>query len=194
MKIGVYGGTFDPIHIAHLIIAEHTRQELALDKLLIIPCSYPPHKAPGMTSAAHHRFRMVQLAIAGNPYLDISDLEIQREGKSFTILTLQALTALYRLDASRLFLVIGADNLLEIHSWRDPEKIFSMSTVVVAGRPNYHAVDGLPAFARHYRHLQTPLMDISSTLVRTRVKEKKSIKYLVPRTVQEYIEQNHLYS
>jgi nicotinate-nucleotide adenylyltransferase len=194
VKIGVYGGTFDPIHVAHLIIAEHARQELALDKLLIMPCSLPPHKEPGKTSAAQHRYQMVRLAIAGNPYLDVSDLEMQRKGKSFTVITLQALTKLYQLDASQLFLIIGADNLVDIRTWRKPEKIFSQSTVVVAVRPHYQPAEDLPAFARNYVHLQTPLMELSSTLVRNLVREKKSIKYLVPWAVEEYIEQNHLYS
>jgi nicotinate-nucleotide adenylyltransferase len=194
VKIGVYGGTFDPIHVAHLIIAEHARQELALDKLLIMPCSLPPHKEPGKTSAAQHRYQMVRLAIAGNSFLDVSDLEMQRKGKSFTVITLQALTKLYQLDASRLFLIIGADNLVDIRTWRKPEKIFSQSTVVVAGRPHYQPAEDLPAFARNYYLLQTPLMELSSTLVRNLVREKKSIKYLVPWAVEEYIEQNHLYS
>jgi len=191
LKIGLYGGTFDPVHIAHLILAERVRETLQLQELLFIPCATPPHKGGRRITPAHHRLEMLRLAIAGNDYFKVSDIEIQRGGISYTVDTLEALTKQLRLNKENLFLIIGADNLKEIHTWKNPERIFQLATVVAVQRPAYS--DNARVSEFDVIRVKAPLLEISSSDIRMAVREGKSIKYLVPIEVENYIYQNKLY-
>ncbi len=187
-KIGVYGGTFDPIHIAHLIVAEIAREQCGLDKVIFMPCAVPPHKEMGGVSEARHRYNMVRLAVSDHPDFSVSDMEIKRGGTSYTIDTLRQLSAHFSLDPSQLFLIIGADSLADIDTWKEPEEIFRQATPVVAGRPGIKLPQNRNVFV-----LRTPLLEISSTRLRSAVGNGSSIRYLVPAAVENYIDRHHLY-
>jgi len=192
-RIGLYGGTFDPIHIAHLFVAEKAREEMLLDRVIFMPSANPPHKLKRIITPTEHRFEMVQLAVADNPAFQVSRLEIDRGGKSFTVDTLQQLSENYHLTKDDLFMIVGADSLLDLKNWRLPEKIIQLCTLVVAGRPNYFH-SNIPDFIKNIVYLQTPMLEISSSRLREWARAGKSIKYLVPAKVEEYIKQHHLYA
>lgn len=191
MKLGLYGGTFDPIHIAHLILAERVRESLNLDKLLFIPCAVPPHKGGRAVSPAHHRLAMLQMAIHDNKFFDASDIEIERGGVSYTVDTLEELSQKYSLERDDLFLIVGADNLLEIDTWKNPRRIISLSQLVAVGRPDFRIDKGKVPF--DFIKIDAPLLQISSSNIRQMVREGKSIKYLVTPQVEQYIFRHHLY-
>jgi nicotinate-nucleotide adenylyltransferase len=193
-RLGVLGGTFDPIHYGHLQIAEEARERFALDAVLFIPTGEPPHKPAGQANA-EQRFLMAELATADNPRFAVSRLEIDRPGPSYTADTLEALRARYP-EAAR-YLIIGADMAMDFPAWREPERILGLARIVAATRP------GVPE-ARLRRHLAAPAMqavellvapglDISSTELRRRVAEGKSLRYLTPDPVVGFIEKEGLY-
>jgi nicotinate-nucleotide adenylyltransferase len=186
--IGVLGGTFDPPHIGHLILAQSAYEELRLDKVVFVPAAIQPHKMNKISSPAEIRYRMLQLAIAEDSRFQISDIEISRPGISYTIDTLTKLRQIY-VDA-RLYLLIGADNIADIATWKDPEKIFTLCEVAAALRPEF--VPSGP-YADHVLVFDMPAVQVSSTLIRKKVQEGLSIKYLVPPGVEEYVRQNRLY-
>jgi len=192
-RYGILGGTFDPIHIGHLIAAQASKESLSLDRVLFLPAAHPPHKRSDSVTPYAARRDMVNLAIQGNPSFEISDLEAQRPDPSYTVRTLKDLRRDYPPDRFELFLLIGADSLLEFGTWRDPEIIFSEITVAVFARPGYD-VSTAPKIFRDKAHwVPMPLIDISSTEIRERVRSNRSIRYLVPKEVEEYIAQNGLY-
>ena len=192
MLLGLYGGTFDPIHLAHLIIAESVRNQLNLDLVLFMPCAVPPHKIDRAMAAAEHRLRMIELAIAGNTSFRVSDLELERGGISYTVDTLQALREQYRLQHDELFLILGADNLRDIKFWRSPQMIVNLCQLVVIERPQIK-IKRLPAFVKKVIPVASPLLEISATAIRAMVRKGRSIRYLVPDAVAEYIQKNKLY-
>jgi nicotinate-nucleotide adenylyltransferase len=185
MRIGVFGGTFNPPHLGHLIVAESAKEALSLDTVLFIPCASPPHKSSRSLVDAECRFEMVKLAISGNSSFQASDIEIQRGGRSYTIDTLRALTALY--PKAQFYLLIGIDNLLELHTWREPEEIFGLAEVVAVNRPGFTPADVRKDYLRRVTSLRYPNIDISSSEIRRKAKMGKSIKYLVPSAVESYI-------
>jgi len=185
MKVGVFGGTFNPPHTGHLIVAETARESLGLDKVIFIPCSLPPHKTTKSLVDADRRLEMVSLAIAGNPYFEVSDIELQRGGKSYTVDTLRALTALY--PRAQLYLLLGIDNLIELHTWREPEEIFALAEVIAINRPGFDPSSVRKEYLRRVTFLRSPNIDISSSEIRRKAKAGKSIKYLVPSVVEAYI-------
>ncbi len=191
MKIGIYGGTFDPIHIAHLIIAERARYELNLDFLYFVPSYIPPHKTEKNISSSEHRLHMVKIAVADNPHLKVSDYEVSKKGTSYTVDTLKYFSQEYQLKPEELFLIMGADNLQDFDQWKNPEVIQSISQLVVAGRPqnNKAHTPNFPAI-----QLNSPLLEISATAIRERVKKGRSIRYLVPLEVENYIKMFKLYT
>ncbi len=191
-KIGIFGGSFNPPHFGHLLLAERVCEELALDKLLLIPAAVPPHKI-GATDLAPDadRMRMLLRAIEHNERFDISTLEIDREGVSYTVDTLRALDSTY--PDAKLYLLIGADSLAEFHTWKDPDIICSLADLVVMPREHFPVDNIRPELKPHVRIVHTPTVEISSTDIRNRVREGKSIRYYVPREVAEYIEENDLY-
>jgi nicotinate-nucleotide adenylyltransferase len=185
MRIGVFGGTFNPPHIGHLIVAESAKEALSLDTVLFIPCASPPHKSSRSLADAECRLEMVKLAISGNSSFQASDIEIQRGGRSYTIDTLRALTAMY--PRAQLYLLIGIDNLLELHTWKQPDEIFGLAEVVSVNRPGFEPADVRKDYLRRVTSLRYPNIDISSSEIRRKAKMGKSIKYLVPSAVESYI-------
>jgi nicotinate-nucleotide adenylyltransferase len=194
-RYGVFGGAFNPVHLAHLIIAEDVRQQMHLDKVLFIPYANPPHKEARGLADAEHRINMIKLAIADNPYFEYCDIEIEKgtSEKSYTVDTLMELRQKYINDNVALYLIIGMDNLVELHTWKDPGKLFFLSQVLVLNRPGYLIHDVKHEYDRKSTLIPAPDIGISSTDIRHKINENKSIKYLVPEAVEKYIIGNKLY-
>ena len=213
MKIGLFGGTFDPIHWGHLRSAEEVREAFDLDRLLFIPACIPPHKAKGAATSARDRLQMVRLAIAKNPGFAASSVELNRPGKSYSIDTLRYFAGRQK-KGDALYFILGRDAFKNIGSWKDFEKIFPLCHLIVTSRPGSGAsltLRDIPIAARKvfcydpktkfFRHrsgttLHTiKLTDIavSASEIRARVRNQKSIRYLVPFEVEAYIERKRLY-
>ena len=198
MRVGVMGGTFDPIHVGHLIAAEETRCELKLDRVLFLPTGQPPHKDETDVTSTLHRVRMVELAIASNPFFEISLVDAERAGKSYTVDTLQLLKDRWGPEAS-LFFIIGMDSLAELMTWRDPAGIIRESRLAVVNRPPYLPVDlqlmegRLPGVSKRVDLVRMPGIDVSSTVLRERVRLGLSIRYQVTEPVERYILEKGLY-
>lgn len=190
MKIGMYGGTFDPVHIAHLVVAEYARSELDLDQLLFVPSYIPPHKLSKKISSPEHRLNMLKLVTHDNPKFEVCTFELDKGGTSFTIDTLTYIQQQYNINREELYLVIGADNLMDVHRWKAPEEIFKAAQIVVAGRPLSETSNSI---YNDFEKLNSPLLDISASMIRERVQAKKSIRYLVPPLVEDYISEHKLY-
>jgi nicotinate-nucleotide adenylyltransferase len=186
-KIGILGGCFDPIHIGHLILAEGALQEYGLDRVIFIPNNVPPHKDKVFSSASH-RLNMVRLAVMDNPKFEVSDIEIKREGPSYTYDTMQSLKQIY--PNSKLYFLIGADAFAELKTWKNWEELIKMVEFIVATRPNSDIVEIEGA---KINRLSLPAIDISSSFIREAIKEGRSIRYLVPDRVRDYIYTNKLY-
>jgi nicotinate-nucleotide adenylyltransferase len=191
LNIGIFGGTFNPPHLGHLIVAEHVRTTMMLDKILFVPAAVPPHKMGNDITHAFHRMAMLRLAIEGNSYFDVSEIEINRGGVSFTIDTLLQLRN--ENPTVALSLLIGMDNLVEFHSWKSPDKILTLATVVVMTRPGFTLSDVPKQIERSVSLCQVPEIEIASRIIRKRVEEGKSIRYLVTDAVAKYITNNGLY-
>lgn len=195
-RLGLLGGTFDPIHIGHLVLAEAAAEELRLDLVLFVPAGNPPHKQGRAITAASHRLRMVELAVAGNPRFAVSTVDLSRSGPSYTADTLALIQGQY--PNSRLFFITGADALLEMPTWHKPEEILSRCEVAGASRPGFD-LKCLETSALYHQYssrihlFSAPLLDISSTNLRQRVACGMSIRYLVPDGVYEYIHRHGLY-
>lgn len=191
MKTGIYGGTFNPPHIGHLITAEIVRETLALERVIFMPSYITPHKQEGEESTSHHRFTMTKLAVASNNRFDISRHEIDNGGTSYTVDTLIHLRD--NGDAGNLFLIIGMDNYMTFHLWKEPKKILDIATVVVMNRPNYPRKVNEVIGTTNVVFVDVPDIDISSSDIRQRVKAGKSVKYMVPDEVERYMVVNGLY-
>jgi len=193
MSICLFGGTFDPPHNGHIRIAASVREQLQIDTVLFIPAFIPPHKQRRSLSSTDDRLAMLKLAITGKTGFEISELETRRQGVSYSIDTIRAIKQARNLKRDELYFLIGADSLLELHLWKDPEKILTESRVLVAARPNFDLNCVRPDFRSKVEIIESPLMDISSSLVRERVKQKQSIRELVPTAVAAYIGDQDLY-
>ena len=191
MRVCIFGGTFDPPHIGHLLIAQTVCEAENFDKILFMPANRPPHKKN--ISGVEDRLAMLNIAIEGNPNFEISDLEIKRGGVSYTIDTLKALKPSIITEEDDLFYLIGSDSLLELSRWKEPRDILKNCNVVVAIRPGFRPSD-IPAWILHrIQFANVPRFEISSSNIRTRWRENKTIRYLVTLPVWEYINQNQLY-
>jgi nicotinate-nucleotide adenylyltransferase len=187
VKIGILGGTFNPIHIGHLILAEEVREKLFLDKIIFMPAYLPPHKNNSHIIEAGHRYAMIQAAIKENPFFSVSDIEIKRQGRSYTIDTLRQLKKLYPED--ELYFITGSDLLKYLDDWKDLSEIISMVKFVVATRPGY-ALEKIPSYIAT---VAIRAVDISAFEIRDAIKDNKSFRYLVPESVFTYITKNNLY-
>lgn len=185
------GGSFDPPHIGHLIIAEEARWQCELDTILFMVTSHPPHKSEP-EAAPEDRFRMVELAIEGMPSFSPSRMEIDRGGSSYTAQTLKELHRLY--PKASLYLIIGADSVLDLSAWKNPDAVVEMANLVVAPRPGFDLSQMEPRLQDKTHVLETPTVAISSTLVRRRLHGGESIRFLVPDAVERYIREHKLYS
>jgi len=190
LRLGILGGTFDPIHLGHLILAELARYLLRLDRVLFVPARIPPHKGESPTSP-EHRLHMTRLATRDNPHFAVSDLELRREGPSYTVDTLRALRD-ESPDAEH-YLLMGADSARDLGSWKDHEVLLEGSTVVVLGRAGVESEDLPPDVSRRATLLSTPRLEISSSQIRHLVRDGGPIRYLVTEPVESYIRSEGLY-
>ena len=192
MRIGVLGGTFDPIHIAHLLLAEQAREQLVLDKVLLIPAGDPWRKAGRDISPAELRLEMVRHAAAGNPYLEVDAREVRREGATYTVETLRELRQ--EIDADDdLFLILGEDALADLPNWHQPEDLATYATIAVAPREGVVSPRTLPFDPASIERIDMPLVDVSATDLRRRVRLGRSLRYMVPDVVREFIQERGLY-
>jgi nicotinate-nucleotide adenylyltransferase len=185
-RIGLFGGTFDPVHHGHLIIAQAASEHLELDRMMFIPSARPPHKGQDVMFTPDERFRFLTLAVAGNPLFTVSDIEMQRRGPSYTIDTIRELKTALSPDTECFFLV-GMDNLYEMETWKDPRGILDACTVAAAGRACGSERTVPYWIAGRVKRIPTPVIDISSSFIRTRIREGRSIRYLVPDAVADEI-------
>jgi nicotinate-nucleotide adenylyltransferase len=191
MKIGIFGGTFDPPHIGHQIVGWHVLQEIGLDRILFVPCATPPHKQDRHVSDGEHRLAMLRFLAKDNPALGVSDAEIRRGGVSFTVETLHEFKRIQPED--QLFFLLGMDNLLDFAAWKQPEEIVRLATLVVMTRPGF-PVKRSPGFPEGECIVcEVPAIGVSASMIRNRVGQGKSIRYLVPTLVEDYIHRERLY-
>jgi nicotinate-nucleotide adenylyltransferase len=193
MKIGVFGGTFDPIHLGHLRAAETAREALALDRVAFVPAAVPPHRSRPLTAAAD-RLAMARLAASSHPAFEVWDIELRRPGPSYTVDTVA--TLLLEHPADSLVLVVGADTWPEMMGWRDPERLLSLVEVAVVDRAGMTCDAPVVPFrgALGVRQAAGPSLPISASAIRERVRQGLSVRYLVADVVADYIGRRGLYS
>ena len=189
-RLGIMGGTFDPIHIGHLVCAEEARWQFGLDEVIFVPAGQPWQKR--QVTPAEDRYLLTVLATASNPHFSVSRLEIDRGGPTYTAETLRALREFH--SAADLFFITGADAVLEILTWKDPDSVLQTARFIAATRPEFDLGKlDLGRFGDRVSVIQIPALAISSTDIRRRVREGRPIHYLVPAEVASYIEERHLY-
>ncbi len=191
MRTGIFGGTFDPPHMGHLIAVEAARELLHLDLVRVIPAAVSPHKLQMESSPAAMRLTMTLLAFGGNSAFTIDERELRREGPSYMVDTLVELHR--ESPGDEFYLMIGKDNIAEFGTWKEPERIFQLCKVVSLNRPLPPGAYMEDLSDKRIQHLDTPLVEVSSSTIRERVRARKSIRYLVPDTVYEYIVDQKLY-
>ena len=198
MKVGILGGTFDPIHLGHLIAAEEARNVLALDEVLFIPAGNPWFKADWNITPAHHRVKMTEIATASNPCFKVSSIEVEHDGPSYTVDTLVSLRE--QLGAPKFYLILGVDALRELYRWQEAARLFELTTIVGISRPGSDSFDLreldniAPGASEGAILVEGPEIGISGTDIRKRVAEGRSIKYQVPELVEAYLLENRLYT
>ena len=196
MRIGIFGGTFDPIHYGHLVAAEEARAVLALERVLIVPAGQPPHKTKRPITAVEHRLVMAQLAIASNPHFELSRVDLERPGPHYSV---DMVTRLRRqLGPGDIYFIVGMDSLMELPTWHEPERLMGLCYIVGVNRPGYHYDLGplekaVPGISGHIMILEAPQLEISSHELHDRVRRGLPIKYQVPEAVEEYIQRHKLY-
>ncbi len=194
MRIGIYGGTFDPVHLAHLVLAEQCLEQAELDEVWFVPAAQPPHKLGASISAAAQRLAMLEFALAGQPRFRVDRVELDRSGPSFTVDTLSQLHI--RHPNTEWHLLLGADAIRDFPTWREPARILELARIVAVNRggqplPDLAPVEG--GAAARVQVVEMPGLEISATDLRARVAAGRSIRYLVPRAVEVYIQQHGLY-
>lgn len=195
-RIGIMGGTFDPIHLAHLLAAEEARFRFNLNKVVFVPCGIPVHKKPYEVTPVEHRYAMVLLATAGNPCFEVSRIEIDRQGPSYAIDTIRAFRQIFG-EGTALYFITGADAVLEILTWRAADELIKLCRFIAVTRPGYDLSRLREQLGEKYAGaidvLQIPGMDISSTIIRHRLRNGEPIRYMVPEAVYDYIMRHGLY-
>lgn len=197
-KVGIMGGTFNPIHIGHLIMAECAYDQFALDKVLFIPSKNPPHKTHIEIATTEDRVNMVELAIKDNPHFELSLIEVEREGKTYSVDTLSQLVK-QNLDIDYYF-IIGADSLYNLDKWKSPKELLSLTNVIVASRYGIGDEKLLEQIEKtkdtlggNFYLADVPTIEVSSSEIRLGISERKSVRYQLPEAVYNYIQQNELY-
>jgi len=199
LKLGLYGGTFDPVHFGHLLLAERCREELELDEVRLIPAGEPPHKVGQARSPGEVRAEMLEFATAGNPQFVVDRRELKRAGRSYTVETLSEFRSEF--PNAELFFLMGADSLADLPQWREPERIAELATIVAVNRGDRPLPDATTlavtlgdAIASRVVFVSMPGIDLSSTELRDRVAAGKSLRYAVPGAVDAYIRDKKLYA
>ena len=193
MKTCIFGGTFDPPHIGHLLIAQTVFESENFERLIFVPANISPAKKNGDSSPPEERSKMLEIALINNPNFEISDLEINREGISYTVDTIREFVDKLKLDKKDLFFLMGSDTLKSFHTWKDPEKILSLCNIIVAIRPGFTPSDIPQWVLDSVRFANIPRFEVSSTNIRRRWREGKTIRYMVTKEVWEYIDEKDLY-
>ncbi|MDP2911628.1 MAG: nicotinate-nucleotide adenylyltransferase, partial [Candidatus Omnitrophota bacterium] len=188
MKIGILGGTFDPVHNGHIYLAKKACAKLRLDKIIFIPSYLPPHKIGVKVTSARHRFNMLKLAIHGNKKFKISDMEIKRRGRSYSVETLRRLRKKYGAKAE-LFFITGSDSLKELNKWKNLKEILSLCKFVIVARPGFRVKKAPESFIL----LRINAKDISATDIRKRIESGNSVSPLIPAAVKRYIYSRDVY-
>ena len=198
-RLGVLGGTFDPIHTGHLIAAETVRERCRLDRVLFVPAGTPPHKPAGEVTPARHRYLLTCLATLNNPFFEVDRVDLDREGPSYTLETIRALKRKYR--EAELFFIMGADSLLDLPSWHEPAALLASCRFIVTTRPGWDLAEAEERlgslFAENKERIEfveIPGIEISSSEIRRRIAQGASVRYLVPDLVLRYIEEHRLYA
>jgi nicotinate-nucleotide adenylyltransferase len=206
-RVGILGGTFNPIHNGHMAIAEYVYEKVKLDKVLFIPSYIPPHKSEQNLLSAEHRWNMVKLAVKDHAHCDASAIELQRKGKSYTVDTLKALKTIYP-KGTKLYFILGEDSLKSLHTWRKVEEVVMLAKFVAVRRKRTESSESqsvfeklkksrLPENIQHkiqkIRMVDMPIMDISSNTVRKRVAADKGVHFYLPYKVHHYILKHNLY-
>ncbi len=191
MNVGLFGGSFNPPHLAHLIVAETVREQFWLDQVWWIPARRPPHKAEEALVSSQHRLEMTRRATQDHPAFAVSDVEVRRADASYTVETVRALQAAH---PDYVFsLLLGGDSLRDFGTWRQPGEIVARVPLIVYRRPGAADIEVEPYLAGRVRFAEAPLLEISGTEIRARLREGRSIRYLVPDAVRAYIEEHGLY-
>ena len=202
MRLGIFGGSFDPVHYGHLLLAESCREQCRLDQVWFIPAAVPPHKQHAAMSSPAHRVEMLRLATGGNEAFVVNTMELDRGGVSYTADTLAEIHA--QQPAAELFFLLGGDSLAELPTWREPERICELAVPVVVRRPGAAEVDFTLPLATllvsaerleliHRQHVEMPAMGLSASEIRQHIAGGQSIRYRTPRAVERYIETHGLY-
>ncbi|MCD7778287.1 MAG: nicotinate-nucleotide adenylyltransferase [Clostridiales bacterium] len=198
-NIGIMGGTFDPIHLGHLALAETVRDELDLDKVIFVPTGEPPHKDNGNLGSGEDRFYMTVLACKDNPCFEVSRIELDREGTTYSVDTVKALKELYPVD-TKFYFILGADSLMELENWREPKTLMSLCSFAAVGRPGFKGKkveSQIKKLREKYKadivYVEGIRLEISSTDIRTKIASGKSVRYIIPESISEYIENKGLY-
>lgn len=197
-RLGILGGTFDPIHLAHLVMAQEARVKLALDRVLFVPVAVPPHKPQEAPAPLAHRMAMVALAIGGNPDFVLSRADVDRPPPHYSLDMVRLIREEWGGDAEHLFFIMGLDSLRNLPAWHQPEELVKLCRLTVLCRPGHRAdweelEAHIPDIASRLELVEMPQMDISSTGIRRRVREGWPIRYLVPDEVEAYIQRHGLY-
>ncbi len=194
MKVCLFGGTFDPPHIGHLLIAQTVCEAEGFDKIIFVPACHAPHKDKKDVTPVDKRLKMLELAVADNPNFEISDLEIRRGGISYSIDTIRTVKKKLGLSKAQLYFLIGSDTLKKFHTWKDPYAILEECQVLVALRPGFKPSSIDRGIMEKVQFANIPRIEISSTTIRQRWRENKTIRYMVTQPVWEFIHKNNLYS
>ncbi len=198
MKTGILGGTFDPVHIGHLAVAERVHSDCGLDKVVFIPANISPFKVGQVNSSGEHRLNMLRLAIGENPHFTCSDIELRRGGTSYTVDTMEDLKVLYPDD--EFFFIMGMDSFLELNGWKGVDRLAELCQLIVVTRPGYdltqeqrRSLELPPTVWQRTRFLQVPGLDIAATEIRDRIRRGQSVRYLLLPEVETYIHENGIY-
>jgi len=192
VKLAIMGGTFNPPHLGHLICAEEAYDHFKFDKVIFIPSARPPHKDNNEVLDAQHRYMMTLLAVQSNPHFEVSRIELDRPGRSYSIETVKELKLMYG-QATELYWIIGADSVLDMFIWKDVDELLSLCNFVAINRPGYDLSKADQRFLSKVQLFRATGVDISASKVRRRVEQGKTIRYLVPSNVENYISENGLY-
>jgi nicotinate-nucleotide adenylyltransferase len=189
MKIGLMGGTFDPVHIGHLVTAQAVKEIRGLEKIIFIPAYISPHKMNQSSAGINHRLKMLQLAIEGIPYFEFSEIELKAKSISYTVETLERFKKKY----DKLEFIIGYDNIINFNTWKMPDRIIELADLIVLRRRSNDKKIEKDKYYRAATFVKTPVIEISSSEIRERIKQGKPVDFLIPLKVKEYIYKFNLY-
>jgi nicotinate-nucleotide adenylyltransferase len=198
MRLGILGGTFDPIHLGHLLMAEAAREWLRLERILFVPAGDPPHKQGSQKTPASHRRAMVEVALVTNPHFALSPVDLERPGPHYSTDTVRLIRAQYNLSAEACFFIIGSDSLQDLPAWHNPKELITLCRLAVVHRPGYQPdipalAATLPLIPLRLDWVEMPVVGIAASEIRARVQAGQSIRYQVVDSVRAYIEEHGLY-